>query len=255
MSKNHKSSKISALVVCFSDEPIDMEYLESLSFANEIIIIEYSAIAKRIAIANGFKLEFLENEFSDFSNQLNFAVDIAKNDWIFLFDFNEILSSKLKDEVITASTSEKNKAYFIKQNFIFFGKKIKYGGFQNKKTIRFFNKKYCQVNIDLVDSAIKTTEKTGVLKHRLDDCSYKSFDLYNKKLSVFSQIKAENLYNKNLKPNFYHFLIKPILKFNHQYLFKLGFLDRKEGYILAYIHSFAVLKCYLLLWLKYKKME
>lgn len=255
MGKIHKSSKISALVVCFNKEQIDKVYLENLSFAHEIIIIEYSTVAKKIATVNEFELNYLENNFSNFSEQLTFAITTAKNDWILLLDFDEMISSKLKEEVLTASTNEKNKAYYLNQNFVFFGKNIKHGGFRNKKTIRLFNKHYCQVNTDLVDSAIKTSEKTAVLKHHIDDCSYKGFDPYNMKLNMFSQIKMENLFKKNIKPNFYHFLIKPILKFNHQYFFKLGLLDGKEGYILAYIHSFAVLKCYLLLWLKYKKME
>ncbi|MCI4443189.1 MAG: hypothetical protein JHC39_06735 [Lentimicrobium sp.] len=255
MNKNYKSSKISALVVCLSDESISKEYLENLSFANEIIILNYSALTKKIGIANGSKIDYLENEFSNFSTLLTSAVSSAKNDWLFLFDSDEIISPDLKDELIITSATEKNKAYFVKHNFIFFDKEIKHGGFQNRKTIRFFNKKYCHITSDNINFAIQTTEKTGVLKQRLDDSSYKSFDLYNEKLNAYSQIKANYLYNSNIKPKFYHFFIKPLHKFIIHYFIKLGFLDGKEGYILAYLHSFAVLKCYLTLWLKYKKMK
>jgi hypothetical protein len=255
MNKNYQFSKISVLVICFNDEPISSEYLESLSFASEIIVLNYSLTNKKIGIANGNKIDYLETEFTDFSQQLSTAVAIAKNDWVFLFDIDEIISPKLKEELINASSDEKNKAYYIKHNFIFFEKEIKHGGFQNKKTIRLFNKKYCQINTDIINSVIKTNEKTRVLNNRINDYSYKGFDLYNKKLSTFSRIKADNLYNRNIKPTFYHFLIKPLHKFIAQYFFKFGFLDGKEGYILAYVNSFAVLKCYLILWLKYKKME
>ncbi|TDD98637.1 glycosyltransferase family protein [Flavobacterium cellulosilyticum] len=256
MNKKHDYPNISAVVFCFNDEQFNSEYLETITFASDIIVFNYSKNNKKIGLIKNSKIDYLENEFNDFSALFKKAVAIAKNDWIFLFEINELLTSELKAELIRTPAINKYKAYFINHNFIFFDKEIKYGGLKNRKTIRFFNKNYCQVNTDNFDSAIQTKEKVGVLENRLNDCSYSSFDLYNEKLNIFSRIKADNLFNNNnSKPYYYQFLFKPFQKFVTQYFFKLGFLDGKEGYILAYINSFAVLKCYLSLWLKYKKME
>ncbi|MCB0447032.1 MAG: glycosyltransferase family 2 protein, partial [Gelidibacter sp.] len=70
-----------------------------------------------------------------------------------------------------------------------------------------------------------------------------------------SKLQAENLYNSNKRPSFYHFLIRPFWRFFHQYFIKLGVLDGKEGFILAYINAFSVFKRYLLLWTMYRKID
>ena len=135
------------------------------------------------------------------------------------------------------------------------GKKINFGGWQSDKAIRLFNKNYCKYNGNLVHEEVKTNGEIGFLKNSVDHFSYKSFDNYNDKLNLYSKLQAENLYQKKQKPNFYHLLFRPFYRFMWQYFFRLGILDGKEGFILAYVHSFSVFKRYLQLWLLYRKIN
>lgn len=248
--------KITALGITFNEEENVKRYVESLSFADEIIFVDSQSSDNTIAIAESLGVKVIQRKFDDFSNQRNFAIKQANNDWILFFDLDEIVTPKLKNEIIETVKNPKNSiAFFVKRNFYFMGKKIKYGGWQNDKAIRLFNKNFCQYNGNLVHELVDSKGKTSVLKSSLEHYSYKDFDNYNNKLNLYSKLQAENLYQKKQKPNFYHFFVRPTYRFLWQFIFRLGFLDGKTGFILAYVHSFSVFKRYLQLWMMYRKIE
>ena len=81
------------------------------------------------------------------------------------------------------------------------------------------------------------------------------FDEYNSQLTLEAQQLANQLYEKKIRPNYYHLIGIPFGNFIKNYFFKLHVLKGKEGFILSYIYAFATFKKYLFLWLKYRKME
>jgi glycosyltransferase involved in cell wall biosynthesis len=248
--------KITALAITLNEEENVKRYVQSLSFADEIIFIDSNSTDATVALAKELGVTVIQRPFDDFSTQRNFALQQAKNDWIVFFDLDEHITPELEKE-ITAVTSSPNDciAFYVQRNFYFFQKKIKFGGWQRDNAIRIFNKKNCNFNGDLVDETITTDGKIGVLKNYANHYSYKDFDHYNNKLNLQSQLQAKSLYLKNKRPNLYHFFIRPYFYFWWQYACRLGFLDGKEGFILAYLHSFSVFKRYLQLWMMYRKLE
>ncbi len=248
--------KITALAITFNEEENVKRYVQSLSFADEIIFIDSFSTDSTVKLATELGIKVIQREFDDFSSQRNFAIDQAQNDWITFFDLDEIITPKLAIEIVDAiSKTDSYSTYKVKRNFYFMGKHIKYGGWQSDKVIRVFNKQNCKYNGNLVHEDIITNSKIGQLNESVNHYSYKNFDHYNQKLNFYSNLEAETLYAKKLKPNAYHFFIKPNFHFFKHYIFRFGFLDRKEGFVLAYIHAFSELKKYLQLWMRYRKIE
>lgn len=248
--------KITALAITYNEEENVKRYVDSLSFADEIIFVDSQSTDQTVAIAESMGVKVIQRKFDDFSNQRNYAIQQAKNDWIIFFDLDEIMTDELEAEIKKKIANESDKvAYFVKRNFFFLGKHIKYGGWQNDKAIRLFNKRHCTYNGNLVHEVIQTHGAAGKLKSSVNHYSYKNFDNYNDKLNLYSKLQAENLYHKKVRPNLYHFFIRPFYRFLWQYLFRLGLLDGKEGFILAYVHSFSVFKRYLQLWMMHRKID
>ena len=86
MFENNTSQKITALAITFNEEENVKRYVESLSFADEIIFVDSLSNDNTVAIAKEMGVTVIQNEFKDFSSQRNFAISQAKNDWITFFD-------------------------------------------------------------------------------------------------------------------------------------------------------------------------
>ena len=144
MSENNQIPKISALAITLNEEKNVKRYIESLSFADEIIFVDSQSTDKTAEIAEQMGVKVIQRKFDNFSNQRNYAIDQAKNDWIVFFDLDEIMTVELEKEIVETIISKTNKvAFFIRRNFFLFNKHLKHGGFQNDKAIRLFNKKHC----------------------------------------------------------------------------------------------------------------
>lgn len=247
---------ISALAITYNEEEHIERFIKSLSFVDEIIIVDSGSTDRTVALAEKCNTKVYKRDFDNFSAQKNFALEQASHDWIVFFDLDELISDDLANEIKTKiSNAIDVSAFNVKRNFYFIGKRIKYSGFQNDEVVRVFKKSKCAYGKNLVHETLEVNGNTETLKHKSDHYSYKNFDGYNEKLTRYSKLQADMLYNQNVRPKFYHFTLRPLWRFFHQYVIMLGFLDGKEGFILAYLSAFAVFKRYLFLWTMYRKID
>ncbi|MAO08435.1 MAG: glycosyl transferase family 2 [Alteromonas sp.] len=252
----HKKNKISALAITLNEAEVLEDFLKSLDFVDEIIIVDSFSSDQTKAIATSFeKVKWFERTFDNFSEQKNFAISKASHDWLLFFDPDEEITSEVKEEILETLENPKADAYFIRRQLYFMGKKINYSGFQTDWVIRLFHKKHGRYNGNLVHETLQVQGTTAKLKSRVPHHTYKSFDDYTHKLHKYSALQARMLYEKKKKPSLFHFIFRPFYRFWHQYLIRLGILDGKEGFILAYINAFSVFKRYLNLWLLYRKIN
>lgn len=248
--------KISALAITLNEGEVIEKFIKSLSFADEIIIVDSFSTDNTKELATAFpKVRFIEREFRNFSDQKNFAISQATNDWIVFFDPDEEITHEIKEEIHSFLKDPRAIAYAIKRELYFMGKRIKYSGFQTDWVIRLFHKKHCLYNGDLVHETIEARGATERFRSRLPHHTYKSFDDYTSKLHRYSKLKAQMMFQQKKRPTLWQFLWRPFYRFWHQYLIRLGILDGKEGFILAYINAFAVFKRYVNLWLLYRNIN
>lgn len=249
-------AKITALAITLNEAHNIEGYIKSLWFVDEIVIVDSFSSDDTVALASKHeKVTVYQRTFDNFSAQKNFAISKATNDWVTFFDLDEEVTPELANEILEKFKNPQAIAYFVKRDFYFMGKRIKYSGLQNDYTIRFFNKNHCQYNANLVHETLEADGNTENLKSSLPHHTYKSFDDYTAKMHQYSALQAKMLYKKGKKPNYYHFLFRPFYRFWNQFIFRLGILDGKEGFILAYVSAFSVFKRYVNLWLLYRKID
>ncbi len=250
------TTKISAVAITFNEEEVIDGFIKSLDFVDEIIIVDSYSTDNTLEIASrSEKVIIHKHEFNNFSDQKNFALSKAKNDWVIFFDPDEEITVELASEIKETLKDPKAIAYYVKRNLYFMGKRIKYSGFQTDWVIRLFNRNYCSYNGNLVHEVIEYKGEAKRLRATLPHRTYKSFDDYTSKLHRYSELQARMLYEKGVRPNLFHFLFRPWYRFWHQYILRLGILDGKEGFILAYINAFSVFKRYVNLWLHYRNIK
>ena len=82
--------KITAIIPTFNEEIHIEEAIKSVSFADEIIVIDSYSTDKTVELAKKHNVCLIQRVFDDFSSQKNHAIDQAKNDWIYILDADEL---------------------------------------------------------------------------------------------------------------------------------------------------------------------
>tara|TARA_B110001450_G_scaffold93314_1_gene88528 strand:+ start:39 stop:794 length:756 start_codon:yes stop_codon:yes gene_type:complete len=248
-------TKITAIIPTLNEEIHIVDAIKSVSFADEIIVIDSYSSDKTLEIAEKYNVKIIKREFDDFSTQKNYAIAQAKHDWIYILDADERLTPEVEVEILKAVENPKDfVGFYVRRIFYFCGRKINYGGCQRDKVVRLFLKEHCSYS-GIVHERISTKGKLGFLKNKIKHYSYRSFDHYISKLNQYSWLQAKELRKKGKKVNLFHILIKPSARFFIHFFIRLGFLDGFPGFIFAKVQSYGVYMRYVKLWLLNKNIE
>ncbi|QVY65500.1 glycosyltransferase family 2 protein [Polaribacter sp. Q13] len=248
-------TKITAIIPTLNEEIHIGDAIKSVSFADEIIVIDSYSTDKTLEIAEMLNVKIIKRKFDDFSSQKNFAIDQATHAWIYILDADERVTPALEKEILDVVKNPKDfVGYNIRRITYFAGKNIKYGGVQNDRVIRLFLKDFCKYDGALVHEKINFKGKIGVLKENIEHYTFRDYNHYINKLNRYSTLKSEELFSKGKSTvSLFHFIIKPSARFIKHYFIKLGFLDGYAGLIFAKTQSYGVLSRYIKLWLLTKK--
>lgn len=244
--KQAVSTGISALVITKNEEENISAYLNEVSrFADEVILVDSYSTDGTVELAQrNPKVKVYQREFDNFSSQRNYALSKASNNWVTFFDADERIPQALIAEILhTVKNAGDKTSFFIYRKFFVQNSRLRYSGWQNDKAIRLFKKSCCAYKEEyLVHEILECKGKTGKLTNKLDHYSYRTFADYRDKLYFYSKLRAQELYRKKVKPNFFHYYIKPGFRFFHHYLFRFGFMDGYAGFRMAdllarYVHK------------------
>ena len=239
--------KITGLIITLNEEKNIKAVIENISFVDEIIIVDSFSSDKTVELSQAYdKVKVYQHEFENFTDQRNLALDYASHNWILFLDADERLTDGLKEEIMeTVKQKETAEAYFFYRKFMFKDKPLHFSGWQTDKNVRLFKKNSARYSKErLVHEILRVNGKTKTMKHKLLHYSYISYGSYKAKMINYAKLKAKELYLKELRPNFFHFYIKPAYKFLYTYLIRLGILDGRKGIIICYLNALSVYKRY-----------
>ena len=175
---------------------------------------------------------------NDFSTKRNYCLKIAKNDWSLFLDTDETPSPHL----IKWLNHFDNKQYKIKRIDTFLNKKLLFGETGNFYITRLVNRKYGKFT-GKVHEKWQTKKTIYKLNTPILHNSHQSLDSFLQKINFYSDIRAQELFDKKVKTNLFQIIFYPKAKFIQNYFIKLGFLDGTPGIINALgmsFHSFLV---------------
>ncbi|UOY05620.1 glycosyltransferase family 2 protein [Muricauda sp. SCSIO 64092] len=247
-----KREKVSALLITYNEEQNIGEVLENLGFADEIIVVDSFSTDRTIDIIKKTKgIQLIQREFKNYTDQKQFALQQANNDWILFLDADERIPEPLKDEILEVLNSEKEtaSAYYFLRVFMFRNKVLRFSGWQTDKNYRFFRKskvRFAQEKIVHETLIVEGASKT--LKNKLIHYSYNDYESYKSKMVKYGQMKAHEEFKKGKRARWYHFLVRPTYKFLNHYVLRLGILDGKKGVIICYLNALGV-------WSRYKELK
>jgi glycosyltransferase involved in cell wall biosynthesis len=234
------------------------EVIESVSFADEILVVDSMSTDGTYDAALGKNVRIIRRPYQYSSSQKNFAIPQANHEWILLVDADERVPPRLKDEIqmtLCNPAADGVVAYWIGRANHFMNQRVYFSGMRNDKVIRLFMRDKCLYEDKMVHAEIIANGKVANLKNKLFHNTYRGIDEFIEKLNRYATWQAVD-YNKITgRLTIYHFVLKPAYGFFKHYLLQLGFIDGFVGLYIAYLRSYMIFMRYLKIWLLRKKLK
>lgn len=242
--------KLTVIIPTGNEEPYIEGALKSVTFADEILVVDSFSKDRTLEIVRKYTNKIIQREYINSASQKNWAIPQATHSWIFLLDADERVTPQLKEEIckILKNPPDKDGFWVYRSNF-FMGKQIKYSGWGRDKVIRLFKRDHCRYQEKRVHSEVEAAGSIGTLENKLLHYPYKGFDNFIIKANRYSWWQAHDFAPRIEKVTAYHLIAKPLFRFFKSYILNLGFLDGKQGLIIAFIQLYRVFTRYVKVWI------
>lgn len=242
---------LSALILSYNNEKEMERCIKSLQFAEEIIVIDSFSKDNTKEIAERYGAKVFQYPFTTFGELRNRALSHASKDWIFSLDTDEVMTSKVIQEIDAILKSPLSKdAYFVPRRNTVFGKAVRHGGwYPDYRQPQFFKKKALVYHAeDDVHEGFTILGKKGYLKNYIYQYPFDSLHQYLEKMERYSTLMAKRMVRETRYFRSYQLILNPMNAFFKRYFLTRGFLDGMHGLLMAGLYSYYTFLKYAKFW-------
>lgn len=227
--------KITATVITFNEEHNVAAALESLSWADEIIVVDTESTDGTVEIARRFTDRLFVRAWPGYSAQKNFAAEQASNDWIFSLDADERVSPELTTSILQLEkgAAPKQAGFEMPRRTFYLGRWIKYSGWWPDRKVRLYDRRRARWRGDFVHETLEVNGRVNRLDGDILHYTVRDAAEHHLRMDRYTTLAAEELCSRGKRASLGSLLVSPVVVFLRSYLFKLGFLDGIPGLAIA----------------------
>lgn len=243
---------LTACVITHNEEGNIRACLESLLWAEEIVVVDSGSDDRTCQIARELTDRVIQKPWPGHIQQKNAAVEEARGEWILSLDADERCTPELAREIPEAleKVGDGVVAYEVPRRLFYMGRWLRFGGWSPEYKVRLFRKGAARWGGVNPHDHVEASGPVGRLEGALLHYSYRDLaDQLHQTLS-FTKISADELYGRGRRATLTDLSLRPLWAFTHRYLLRLGALDGVPGLMMAANHSFCVFLKYARLWEK-----
>jgi len=242
-------NKLSVVVITYNEEANLPRCLASVSFADELIVVDSNSTDSTREIAAEYGAIVYRYDWRGYGPAKQEGTNRATGEWILSLDADEELSSKLAGEIREVLTGDhRESAFEMPRRTQFLGRWIYHCGWYPDYVLRLFRKSAGGFNEAAVHEQIKVSGAVGRLQGEILHYCYPDLDSYFVKLNRYTTLAAREEIARGRRSSLYDLLVRPCAAFIKHYLIRRGFLDGFEGFLVSVLSSGYVL-------VKYAKMR
>jgi glycosyltransferase involved in cell wall biosynthesis len=176
---------LSVAMIAMNEETNLPRTLESVKWADEIVIVDSGSKDRTLEIAQSFGAKTSYHAIGGHGEQKNVALDLCTSDWTLLLDADEVLTPELQAEIRELLSGEpKRGAYWIPRLNLYFGRWIRHGGFYPDHKLRLFRRGAARLSEGVgPHSTPQFDGPCGTLKHDMLHYAYPTLAIYLEHMS------------------------------------------------------------------------
>lgn len=239
---------VSLVVITLNAEAHIAECLRSVSFANDIVVLDSGSTDQTVQIAKNLGARVFVEEWRGFGPQKKRATELAKTDWVLNLDADEALSPPAQEELKAILNDEPSHAAFAFPRVSFhLGRWIWHGGWYPDWQVRLYDRRRANWSEAQIHEKIESKD-LGYLKQPILHYVFRNLSHQIETNNRYSTLGANSLAEKGRHFWLINLLLKPKVKFIETYIWKRGFMDGLPGFIIAVGAAYSVFLKWAKLW-------
>jgi glycosyltransferase involved in cell wall biosynthesis len=227
--------KLSVIIITKNETENIRACLDSVSFANEWIIVDSGSTDGTVEIARAAGATVIQtSDWPGFGPQKNRALDAAQGEWVLSIDADERITAESRAEILAAIARDDHVAYALPRLSSFCGYFIRHSGWYPDYIVRLFRCDKARFSDSLVhESVLVRGGATGRLRSHIVHYSYLDDESVLRKLNQYSTLGAQQAYAAGKRSGLGDAIVHGLSAFLRSYVFKRGFLDGGAGLMVA----------------------
>ena len=220
-------STLSVAIITKNEEHNLARCLESIKWADEIIVVDSESTDSTREIAESYTNKVYALPWLGYSKQKQYAIEKTNCDWILSLDADEEVPKKLQKEIQKVLTQNSYSAYSLTRKLVFKEKLLNYAGL-DRNILRLFKRKAARFNDKLVHESLITKERVGKLESPLLHHSFRDLHELLEKTNHYSSLRAQTLERPS---SIFSAFLHGLVMFFKLFFFKKGLFDGGLGFL------------------------
>jgi len=236
---------LSVVIITKNEERNIRRCLESVKWADEIIVVDSQSTDRTCEIAARYGARVLSSPWRGYGHAKREGVERAQGRWILAIDADEEVSSELARQIKqVVRRSDGYPGYYVPRRTNFLGRWIRHSGWYPDPVLRLFRKDKGNFDEAVIHEKVVLNGVAGRLTGELLHYSYPDLETYLRKFNRYTTIGAEEALRMGRRTHWYDIVVRPPVAFIKHFLSQQGFRDGMEGFLIAVMSAAAVLVKY-----------
>jgi glycosyltransferase involved in cell wall biosynthesis len=213
--------------------------LRSVSFAQQIVIVDSGSTDDTRAIAESFQCEFYLEDWKGFGLQKQAAIERCRHDWILVLDADERIPSETADAIrgIVANPQRDAAGYSFPRKNFFYGRWIRHMGWWPDRVVRLFQRRSGRMSEASVHEAVLIGGVVKALDNSIEHYTESRLSQLLLKINQYSTLGAQEAFAAGRRVSIAGACVRAALAFFQNYFLRLGLLDGAPGLVLSMTDS------------------
>jgi glycosyltransferase involved in cell wall biosynthesis len=245
---------LSAIIITRNEARNIAACLDSVAFCDERIVVDCGSDDGTVAAAAAAGATVVVHPWSGFGAQKNFALAQARGDWVLSIDADERVTAPLAAEIMATVKAATACGYEINRLSTFLGRPMHHSGWSPDYVLRLFRRDKARFSDDLVHERVVCEGPIGRLAGVIDHHPVRCIEDALRRVDSYSTAGAAMLASKR-RVSFASGITHGLWSFLRAYVVRLGFLDGREGFLLAVANAEGTYYRYMKAWLAGRQRE
>jgi glycosyltransferase involved in cell wall biosynthesis len=243
---------LSVLLPTYNEESMLVDCLESVKWADEILVVDSYSTDQTVKIVNKYGARIIQHEYINSAKQKNWAIPQCAHEWVLQIDADERLDPTLQNEIrnLLAHPPADLDGYKINFKHHILGRWVKHAGLYPEYHLRLFRRDLGRFQNREVDAHVIVPGKVGSMQGHILHYGVESFSQRLRAIDRYTRYEADEREKRGKRFSWFNIAIRPLAAFVYYFFYKQGFLEGVRGLALSVLKADFVFWTYAKLWEK-----